>query len=107
MLELIKYVYVILALLIGVFGWVWVNVFSQTDMIFSWYYQLIEKLPFWISKPLGTCDLCFAGQIAFWVFLLFLWPYYQQCPFHTLIMHFLYTTLAIFTVFLINKYVGN
>ena len=48
------------------------SVFSflgDEDMIFSWYRKLIMKLPNWLSRPLGSCNLCITGQACFWYYL--------------------------------------
>ncbi len=51
-------------------AWVFVNILEDEDMIFGWYGKLIDKLPKWISKPIGGCDLCMAGQFGFWGYFL-------------------------------------
>jgi len=35
----------------------------------SWYRKLIERLPWWLCKPLGGCYRCFTGQICLWYFV--------------------------------------
>lgn len=45
--------------------------------LFTWYFKLLLILENvggiggWLSKPLGGCAMCFAGQLAFW------WTAYQ------------------------------
>ncbi len=36
---------------------------------FTWYGKLIERLPWWLYKPLGGCYRCFVGQICLWYFI--------------------------------------
>ena len=48
------------------------SVFSflgEPDMIFSFYRKWIMKLPPWLNKPLGSCNLCISGQVCFWYFI--------------------------------------
>ena len=49
------------------------SVFSflgEPDMIFSWYRKRIMRLPDWLNKPLGSCHVCFTGQVCFWYYLI-------------------------------------
>ncbi len=34
-----------------------------------WYYKFLERLPLWLAFPLGKCIVCFAGQIALWIYV--------------------------------------
>lgn len=43
---------------------------GDEDMIFHWYRKLIMKLPNWINRPLGSCNLCITGQACFWGYLI-------------------------------------
>lgn len=95
-------IWLIISALFGVFAWVFVNIFTQPDMIFEWYYNLISKLPLWISKPLGTCDLCFAGQVSMWGFLVFLWDYYPTYPIEIFILHIILISFSVLIVNIIN-----
>ena len=36
----------------------------------SWYRKLIERLPWWLCKPLGGCYMCFTGQVCLWYYLI-------------------------------------
>lgn len=38
----------------------------EENMIFHWYYKLIERLPEYLFKPLGGCIYCFGS----WIFLI-------------------------------------
>jgi len=39
---------------------------QEEHSLLSWYGRLIEKLPWWLCKPLGGCYRCFTGQVCFW-----------------------------------------
>jgi len=43
---------------------------GETGEIFAWYRKIIMKLPDWLNKPLGSCNLCFTGQATFWYYLI-------------------------------------
>jgi len=36
---------------------------------FTWYGKLIALLPWYLSRPLGSCYRCFTGQVCLWYFL--------------------------------------
>jgi hypothetical protein len=42
--------------------------------LFSWYGRLLNKLPWYLCKPLGGCYRCFVGQVCFWYLV------YKQAP---------------------------
>jgi len=37
--------------------------------LLTWYGRLLEKLPWYLRKPLGGCYMCFSGQVCMWYFL--------------------------------------
>lgn len=82
--------YFVISLLISVNAWVFVNILMQPEMIFSWYDDLISKLPRWLYKPLGGCTYCLAGQMALWIY-----PYVSWGSYH-LLDHILFIGLTIF-----------
>lgn len=102
MLEIISLRFTLLAAMVGTFAYIFVNVYTQPEMIFGWYYNLIEKLPTWLAKPLGLCDLCMSGQLALWIFLAFFWDYYPVWPIKTAIVHALYISISVLTVKLLR-----
>lgn len=102
MLELINIRYIMLSVMIGSFAWVFVNVYTQPDMIFGWYYRILEKLPTWLAKPIGLCDICLSGQLALWILLAFFYDYYMQWPLQTAIVHCLYISISVLTVKLLS-----
>ena len=85
----------IYSFLLSLTAWVFVNILEDEDMILGWYNKLIGKLPNWISKPLGGCDLCMAGQFGFWGY--FLLGDYK------LLEHLFFTMLTIFFIKVIDK----
>ena len=50
---------------LSVVAWVF-NYLLEPEMIFGWYGRIINRLPDWLFKPLGGCNICFGGQLAFW-----------------------------------------
>jgi hypothetical protein len=45
------------------------SVLTEKGMIFGWYGMLINHLPDFLCKPLGSCPLCFVGQVCLWYFV--------------------------------------
>jgi hypothetical protein len=43
---------------------------GEPGMIFAPYQKVINKLPEWIAKPLGSCSYCFTGQVSLWYFVI-------------------------------------
>jgi hypothetical protein len=69
------------------------SVFSflgDENMIFSWYRKLIMKLPNWLNKPLGSCNLCITGQVTFWYYLI---VHFSQ---YNLIDHLFFASAGVF-----------
>lgn len=62
---------------IGALAYVLTCVLMQQDYLLEWYFDLLVDLEQdgkagkWLSKPLGLCEVCTAGQIALWVWLYF------------------------------------
>ena len=76
----------------------WVVVFLMSpEMIFNFYWKLIDRLPDYLYKPLGGCLMCFTGQAATW--------YYLIAHFHdyNFFDHVVFTSACIFFVMLIDK----
>lgn len=46
-----------------------VNLLLEPYMALNWYGNLIDKLPTWLSFPLGRCEKCLSGQLALWYFV--------------------------------------
>ena len=86
------------SILIGIAAYVFTNILIDPDMIFGWYYDLIDKLPEWLAKPLGKCEYCLAGQLSMWYYLV---KYFNN---YDLVQHILFVSLSIFIVELINKH---
>jgi len=79
-----------LAFTLALLAWVFVNILMDEEMIFSWWVDVVDKLPRWMAKPLGGCDRCMAGSLAFWLFLF-------QGDYNP-VRHLCFTALAIFFV---------
>ena len=85
------------SLLIAVVANVVVHTLMEEDMVLSWYKNLLDKYSFdreggytwfyYLSKPLGGCDVCFGGQLA----LLF----YFFCNDYNFVIHIFFICLTI------------
>ena len=79
-----------LAALISLSAWVFVCKLQDEGMLFYWYRNLLDRIPDWLAHPLGKCDMCLSGQLAFWVF--FLVGVYHP------VRHVFFISIAIFLV---------
>lgn len=84
-------------ILIGITAWVFTNILIDPDMIFGFWYRILDKMPEWIAKPMGKCEYCLAGQLALWYYL------FKSFDNYDLIAHILLVSLSIFTVEFINS----
>lgn len=84
-------------ILIAIFAFVFCNILTDPDMIFGWYYNLIQKLPKWLSKPLGACEYCFVGQLSLWYYTIKYFWYFDILELLSCVVG------AIFIVRLINR----
>jgi hypothetical protein len=87
------------AVIIGIVAWVFCLILIDEGMIFGYWWTVLNKLPVWLSKPLGACEYCFAGQLALW------WYIYQSCLTgqYNAFYHIAFISVAIFTVKVINE----
>jgi hypothetical protein len=60
---------VYLAFSLAVLAWVFVHILQDEGMIFEWWQRILYRVPGWLAHPLGRCDRCMAGSLAFWIFL--------------------------------------
>lgn len=79
----------------AVFAYVWSNILIQPQMIFGWYGDRIDRLPMYLSKPLGGCSLCFGGQFSLWAYII----YFQ----YDLFTHFAVVIWTIFLVYVLEQ----
>jgi hypothetical protein len=63
--------------------------------LFSWYGKLIERLPWYLYKPLGGCYRCFVGQFCLWYFII-------VKPFHLIELGF-FISAGIFSAMIYHK----
>ena len=50
---------------------------TQRDhSILSWYGKLIDRLPWYISRPLGGCYMCLTGQVCVWYYVITVRPFH-------------------------------
>lgn len=78
---------------IAIVAWVFSCLLIEDGMIFGKWWVVLNKLPSWLSKPLGACEYCLAGQIALW---------YGVWQGHSIITHITFISITIFFVHLIN-----
>lgn len=78
---------------------------TEPNMILFWYYRLLERLKMrfswgsYIAYPLGYCEKCFAGQLAFWIYLL----EYRIDSAQTVANWLLFTGVTIFFTYIISQ----
>ncbi len=89
--------------MIGIVGYVLAYLLAQPGMIFNAYLGFLidvlnkidpskkMNLVYWIGKPLGLCEICFTGQLAFWL-------YFRHWHNYNFMVHVVYFSLAIFIV---------
>jgi hypothetical protein len=63
---------------------------GDPEQIFAFYRRQIMKLPDWLNKPLGSCNLCLTGQACLWYYLIAHFSNYN------LIDHLFFTSAGIF-----------
>ena len=78
----------LITLYISVFAVVFCEMLITEGSIFAFYSKLISRLPDWISKPLGLCPRCFAGQIALWGYI--------ALPGYKILDHIVFVVVTIF-----------
>ena len=84
---------------LAITGWVFVMILTKDGMIFGWWGRFLNRLPEWLSEPLGGCEYCVAGQLALWYYLYKHWNGYVVTD---LIEHVIFVSLTIFIVEIIN-----
>lgn len=55
---------------ISLIGFMFSALAQDNHTLFTWYGDLIERLPWYLCKPLGGCYRCFVGQLCLWFYLL-------------------------------------
>lgn len=44
-------------------------VLGEPDHIFAPYQRLINKLPWYLNKPMGSCFYCLTGEVSLWYYV--------------------------------------
>jgi hypothetical protein len=86
-------------IVIGIVAWVFTHILIDSDMIFEKWWTVLNRLPIWLSKPLGSCEYCLSGQLALWCYLYQSWLVGS----YNALEHIAYISIAIFTVKIINR----
>ena len=89
------------AIIVGIVAWVFVFILIDTGMIFEKWWVVLNKLPQWLSKPLGSCEYCFTGQLGLWYYLY----YAYSTGAYNVFYHIDFISIAIFTTKIINKWI--
>lgn len=84
---------------IAIFAWVFSCILIDNGMIFERWWDVLNKLPEYIKKPLGACEYCLAGQIALWYYIV---EYVHCGAYIGFIEHISKIAITIFFVHLIN-----
>lgn len=98
----------IFALDLAVLGYVITCILMDAEGMLSWYDDILidienkdDRLK-WITYPLGRCEKCFTGQLAFWVGLQKYAPYCRTDYVIGFLELFIFTAYAIIFVMLIK-----
>lgn len=78
-------------------GFVWSEILTQPGEAFNWLFKYIDRLPLWLSKPLGGCAKCVTGQIALWTFI------YHYHTDYSLFWHIYFVSLSILITWITQK----
>jgi hypothetical protein len=81
----------------SIIGFVWSEILTQPGEIFNKLFNQIDRLPLWLSKPLGGCAKCVTGQIALWTYL-----YYYHSNYSAFI-HVSFICQSIFITWMLLK----
>ena len=82
---------------IGIVAYVFV-ILTSPGMIFHFYFKLINRIPWdFLFKPLGGCNICFAGQLSFWFYLV---RYFHS---YNVFEHIVFVSSAILVVMILDK----
>lgn len=77
-------------IIIAVCSFVYTEILTESGMILDKLYRLIDRLPKWLSKPLGSCSYCLTGQLSLW---LYLWFYIEN---YNILNHIAFICISIF-----------
>jgi hypothetical protein len=80
----------------GIIAYVFV-ILTSPGMIFYFWFKWINHLPDWAFNPLGGCNICFGGQLAFWYYLI---TYFHSYSFFE---HIFFISGTILTVMILDK----
>jgi hypothetical protein len=85
-------------------SFVFVEILTEPNEIFYFYYNLIRKLPEWLFKPLGGCLLCFTGQLTFWSYI-FIFGY--ELTYKLIFTHLSVVAIAILINYIFKKTINK
>lgn len=91
--------FILISILIAIAAFTYSEIITEPGEILSKPFQLLERLPEWLFKPLVGCCKCVAGQTALWLYPLYLCEAYDpivhiwfvlQCVFNAAIIRAIY-----------------
>ncbi len=94
---------------VAVLGYAVTCIFMDGEELLSRYDDLLIDLENydarlkWITKPLGRCEKCFTGQLAFWSGLKVYAPYCREDLFLGFLELFILTAYSILFVMILKK----
>ena len=104
MITLIQYQ---IAFEIAVVAYVVCCIMTRQNYILSWYDDALTQVELyigkWLSYPLGKCEKCFGGQIAFWYWLLEFQTYHLEIWYNAFLSHMIFVCTTILTITIIKS----
>lgn len=88
---------------IALIGFMFSALTQDDHTLLSWYGKLLNKLPWWLCKPLGGCYRCFVGEVCFWYLLIWKYKLDFNMPFVNWIDLLFLTSFGIMVSMIYNK----
>jgi len=74
---------------ISLIGFMFSALTQDQHTLLSWYGQLIERLPWYLYKPLGGCYRCFVGEVCLWFYILTKPIHYESVYYYVELLFFI------------------
>jgi len=87
-----------ISLQIAVFTVIFSCILIEKGQIFEFYGNFLDRLPYWIGKPLGLCAYCLGGQISLWYFIYRIFVIPER---YDVFIHLSFIAMTIFLIHLI------
>jgi len=79
-------------------AWFYCIILLDEGMLLHFVWEWLYGLPNWLSKPLGLCLDCNAGQFGFWLYLI-------RCEEYSFINHIFVVALTVVMAKIIDQWV--